>query len=124
MNSWRVGRTVKWVAFAAVAFVSFGLVFGYVVMLLWNALIPDLFNGPVLTFWQAVGLVVLSHILLRGGGGWHFRNGWRHSRWRRRFEEKLAAMSPEEREQFMEEWRHRCGTGWKDHTDKPSENHA
>lgn len=83
------------------------LVIGLVVMLLWNALIPELFNGPTLTFWQAVGLLILSHILLRGWG--HRGHGWRGDRWRHRFEEKLAAMTPEEREKFKEEWRRRCG---------------
>ena len=84
-------------------------VIGFVVMTLWNALIPDLFKGPVLTFWQAVGLLILCHILLRGWGRWRYSNGWHRDRWRKRFEEKVAAMTPEEREKFKEEWRHRCG---------------
>lgn len=83
------------------------LAIGLLVMLLWNALIPELFNGPAISFWQSVGLLVLSHILLRG---WGYRShGWRRDRWRHRFEEKLAAMTPEEREKFKEEWRRRCG---------------
>jgi len=87
------------------------LAIGFLVMGLWNALIPVLFNGPLLTFWQAVGLLILSHILLRGWGQWHYANGWRHDRWKHRLEEKLSAMTPEEREKFKEEWRHRCGWG-------------
>jgi hypothetical protein len=93
------------------------IVFGFVVMGLWNALIPELFKGPVLSFWQAVGLLLLSHILLRGWGS----GGWGHNRWRHRFEEKLAAMTPEERDKFKEEWRRRCG--W-DHGPDPKENKA
>lgn len=107
------------------AFVVLGAaVLGLVVMLLWNALIPDLFRGPQLTFWQAVGLLALSHILLRGWGRWRYANGWRHDRWRRKFEEKLAAMAPEEREKFKEEWRRRCGHGWGETADKPAETKA
>ncbi|HEX9615410.1 MAG TPA: hypothetical protein VGA55_07875 [Bacteroidota bacterium] len=83
------------------------LVLGYVVMFLWNALIPDLFAGPVLSFWQAVGLLVLSHILLRGWGRMYY--GGRSHSWRKRFEEKLASMTPEEREKFKQEWKERCG---------------
>jgi Ca2+/H+ antiporter, TMEM165/GDT1 family len=83
------------------------LVIGGIVMMLWNALIPELFKGPVITFWQAVGLLVLSHILLRGWG--HRGHGWSRDRWSHRFEEKLAAMTPEEREKFKNDWRHRCG---------------
>ena len=41
-------------------------VFVSVVMYLWNWLIPDLFNGPVITFWQAFGLILLSKILFGG----------------------------------------------------------
>lgn len=105
MRSWWVLKIAKFIAIIAVA----TLVLGLAVMALWNALIPDVFKGPSLTFWQAVGLLVLSHILLRGWGRWRYANGWRHKRWRHRLEEKLAAMTPEEREKFKEEWRRRCG---------------
>jgi hypothetical protein len=98
-------RILKGLAIAIVATV----VLGFVVMLLWNALIPDIFGAHQIGYWQAVGLLVLSHILLRGWGGWHYGHGWRHDRWKHRFEEKLAAMTPEEREKFKEEWRKKCG---------------
>ena len=42
------------------------------VMLLWNSLVPELFRGPSLQYWQAFGLLLLSRILfggLRGRGG-------------------------------------------------------
>ncbi len=103
MRPWWVMKVAKAIVIGSVAIV----VIGFLVMTLWNALIPELFGGPVLTFWQAVGLLVLSHILLRGFGGW--KHGWRHDRWKRRFEEKLAAMTPEEREKFKQEWKERCG---------------
>ena len=54
--------------FIAIAVVMFGI-FGFATMLLWNALVPDLFRGPLLTFWQAIGLLVLSHILFHSFGG-------------------------------------------------------
>jgi len=95
--------------FAAIIFGTLGI--GFVVMLLWNALVPELFNGPSISFWQGVGLLVLSHILLRGWGRWHYANGWRRDRWRRRFEEKMAGMTPEEREKFRQEWDSGCGWG-------------
>jgi hypothetical protein len=90
-------------------FIVATLLLSAVVMVLWNAVVPDLFRGPALNYGQAVSLLVLSHILLRGWSPWRHRNGWRHDRWRHRFEEKLAAMTPEERETFREEWRRRCG---------------
>ncbi|HWP82368.1 MAG TPA: hypothetical protein VNN76_06915 [Bacteroidota bacterium] len=105
MRPWWMWKIAKLLVVGVVAIV----VFGAVVMLLWNALIPDLFKGPEITFWQAAGLLVLSHLLLRGWAPWRYGNGWRRERWKRRFEEKLAAMTPEEREKFKEEWKRKCG---------------
>ena len=90
MKPWWIVKAAKFLVMAAVLVV----VLGGVVMYLWNWLIPDLFHGPTITFWQGMGLLVLSHVLLRGWGRWRYSNGWRHDRWKRRFEEKLAAMTP------------------------------
>jgi hypothetical protein len=103
MKYWYGPRAAK---FIVLAVVMVGLC-GAAVMLLWNALIPDLFHGPFLTFWQAVGMLVLTRIFFhcfygRGHGGWS------HRHWRHRFEAKLAAMTPEEREKFKEEYYHHC----------------
>ena len=53
----------RWVAKGAAFLVLVPILIGvlsWVVMSLWNALIPALFHGPLVTFWQAVGLLVLS----------------------------------------------------------------
>lgn len=105
MKRWWVGKIAAGIGF----FVAATLLLSLVVLLLWNALIPALFSGPVISYAQAIGLLVLSHILLRGWSPWRHRNGWRHDRWKKRFEGKLAAMTPEEREHFREEWKRRCG---------------
>ncbi|MGH9713722.1 MAG: hypothetical protein ACRD5M_10545 [Candidatus Acidiferrales bacterium] len=81
------------------------LVFSFVVMSLWNWLMPTLFGLHVINFWQALGLLVLSKILLGGfrgrpGGGMH---------WRRRMFERWEQMTPEEREKFRQGMRGRCG---------------
>ena len=120
MKRWWIAKVGKMVVFVGIGAVVLGLV----VMLLWNALIPDLFKGPELTFWQAVGLLALSHILLRGWGRWRYANGWHHDRWRRKFDEKLAAMTPEEREKFREEWKNRCGHGWEQRSGHGWENRS
>jgi len=55
------------------------VVFG--VQALWNWLIPELFNGPALNFWQTVGLFILSKILLTGvapGKQSHYKKDWRY----------------------------------------------
>jgi hypothetical protein len=99
-----MGRIAAGIAF----FVAVTGLLSVVTMLLWNALVPVLFHGPTVTFGQALGLLVLSHILFRGGGPWRHAGGWKHEGARRRLEAKMAAMTPEERERFRAEWR-RCG---------------
>lgn len=41
----------------------------YPIMLLWNGLLPELFGFKVITFWQAMGLCVLIHLLFPGSSG-------------------------------------------------------
>ncbi|HVI08438.1 MAG TPA: hypothetical protein VND65_09110 [Candidatus Binatia bacterium] len=100
-------RRIFWIAplaiLAIVAFVGLG---GYVVMHLWNWLLPALFGWRLITFWQAVGLLALCRILFGriGGRGFarpNFRQGWR-SRWEN--------MTPEEREKLRQNWRGRCSS--------------
>ncbi len=80
-------------------------VFSLVTMSLWNGLMPALFGLRAITFWQALGLLVLSRILL---GGFRGRPG--HSmHWRRRMHERWEQMTPEEREKFRQGMRERCG---------------
>ncbi|MFO1526770.1 MAG: hypothetical protein U1F16_12465 [Turneriella sp.] len=104
---WKLVKVVKF----AVIGTAFVAAFGALTMYLWNALIPDLFHGPVLNFWQACGLIVLSHILFRGGGFKH-GGGWHHRKWKQGFEAKLAAMTPEEREKFISRWDHWACCHW------------
>jgi hypothetical protein len=80
-------------------------VLGFVVMSLWNSLMPTLFSWHVITFWQAVGILLLSKILFGG-----FRGGPGHMRFRRRMMERWEHMTPEEREKFRHGMRGRCGS--------------
>ncbi len=81
---------------------------GFGTMYLWNWLVPLLFHGPVITFLQALGLLVLSKILFgsfgRGGRGFSGRR-----RWQRRMQERFANMTPEEKEKFSQQMQGRCG---------------
>jgi hypothetical protein len=57
-----------------------------------------------------VGLLLLTQILFRGVGRWRaYHHPAARDRWKHKLEEKLAAMAPEEREQFKAEWERRCG---------------
>lgn len=79
--------------------------FGYAVQGLWNWLMPAIFQLPVLTFWQAVGLLALSWIFF---GSWRgFRGHGSH--WRGRMRERWAQMTPEQREEFRKAMESRCG---------------
>jgi hypothetical protein len=49
----------------------FGLFFGWIVMLLWNWLMPSLFGLSAISYWQAFGIVVLAKILFGGIGHPH-----------------------------------------------------
>jgi len=72
-------RILKYVGFGILG-VGFVILTIYVVMCLWNSLIPILFHGPVLTFWQTAGLFLLSKILLTGiapGSHDHGKKDWR-----------------------------------------------
>ncbi|MFM9839564.1 MAG: hypothetical protein ACKVOQ_14950 [Cyclobacteriaceae bacterium] len=71
--------------------------FTFVTMYLWNWLVPELFHGPQINFWQTMGLFVLSKILFSGfGKGGHSHNG----KWRGYWKDKWQAMTPEEKEKF------------------------
>jgi hypothetical protein len=57
----------------ALKFIGFGILGAALVILaiwitmsLWNWLIPVLFHGPVITFWQTAGLFILAKILFAG----------------------------------------------------------
>ena len=100
MKGYRIARALKFVLFAAVAVT----VFSTVVMGLWNWLMPTLFGSRVITFWQALGLLLLSRILFGRFGGPGRRMHWRH-----RMMERWNQMTPEEREKFTEGMKERCG---------------
>ena len=96
-------RNKKWIFLVAPpAAVLIAALCGYVIESLWNWLVPALFTGAhLITFWQALGLLLLCRILF---GSWG-HNGSR----RRRRREHWEAMTPEEREQFRQNFRGRCG---------------
>lgn len=101
----------KWILKWVLAGIVFLLLLGAVTMLLWNWLVPSLFNGPELTFPEALGLLLLTKILFSGWGRGRCRNGGGPS-WRHRYYEKLSSMTPEERERFKSRMREKwCSPG-------------
>lgn len=95
MKGRRIARVLK---FVLVAFVA-AAVLGFVVMRLWNWVVPPVFSLHAISYGQALALLVLARILFGG-----FRRGFRGCgpgvHWRRRMMERWAQMTPEEREKF------------------------
>jgi len=97
---------IKRALFIPLAIAAGIFIFGGVVMLLWNGILPAILGIGTITFWQAIGILVLSKILFGGFGGGHGHpryHGGGHM-WR----EKWMHLSPEEREKMKAEWRSRC----------------
>lgn len=100
------------------------LLFSAVVMALWNAILPAVLGVKIITFWQALGILVLSKILFGGfgrRGGWN--RGGRHD-WKGGMREKWTNMTPGEKEKFKAEWKNRCGPRWQDRFQKNEETAA
>ncbi len=103
MRRFWVFRGLKFLVLAAAAVVVFGLL----VMGLWNWLTPALFGWKEIGFGQAVALLVLSRILFgRFHGPWARGMHWRHH-----MLERWEHMTPEEREKFRAGFHGHCGHG-------------
>ncbi len=101
MKRHRFLRALKFGLFGMVAVAAAS----FLVMSLWNVLMPGIFAVRAISFWQALGLLVLSKILF-GGFRPHAGGG---PRWRRRMAEHWEQMTPEEREKFRQGMRRGCG---------------
>jgi len=72
-----------------------------IVMWLWNAILPDVLGVQALSYWQAMGILVLSKILFGGFGGFRKHRNHEH---KRHFFNRMKNMTPEEREEFKHQW--------------------
>ncbi len=62
-------RSAVKIVFIAILIIAFILLFGYVFMWLWNWLMPDIFGLTTLSYWQAIGLLVMAKIIFGGFEG-------------------------------------------------------
>lgn len=62
-------RVFFWMVIGVVLAVLFALVFGFVVKWLWAATLTPIFNVSEITYWQAVGIVILARLIFGGFGG-------------------------------------------------------
>jgi hypothetical protein len=103
----RLQKMIFIVPAAILGILAFVVIGGEIVLHLWNWLLPPLFGWREITFWQAFGILALCRVLF-GGHGWRGRGG---SHFRRRMKDRFGHMTPEEREQFRQRMRERCGFG-------------
>lgn len=100
MKTNRIVRGVKIGLMALGAFAAFT----FLLMELWNWLMPQVFGWHRITYLQALGLFLLSKILFGG-----FRGGPGHrGPWSRKMRERWEQMTPEQREKFRKGL---CGYG-------------
>lgn len=101
-DEWWADRTTgeKIVVGIVLGLIGLGLLafFGWIVMQLWNWIMPLVFGLTTLTYWQTWGVLLLSCILFRGGrsGNGGSRNNRKRKReLRRAIREENAAIDEE-----------------------------
>jgi hypothetical protein len=82
-------------------FVGMAALITWILMLLWNWLMPLIFDLTTITFWQALGLLIMSKILFGGFGGGKKGGKWNGSHsgggWKHKFKHKWANMSGDDK---------------------------
>ena len=76
-------KKVLIVLFMVGVFISTSALFSFLVMLLWNAVIPDVFGLTVINFWQSAGILILSRVFF---GNFHHKK--RDKFWAKFYREK------------------------------------
>ena len=88
-----IGVRILIVIGGIIALAGFLVLAGFIVMWLWNWLMPKLFGLPLIGYWEAWGILVLSHILFGA------RPGAKHigeANRKRKLHDKLRAMHDSE----------------------------
>ncbi len=95
----REKNPLKWIMWGIIGIsiaALFALFLGFIVMYLWNWLMPIIFGLPSITYWQAWGLVILFHILFKGGSHGSYNNRDKShptphfaKNWKKKFHDKM-----------------------------------
>ena len=91
---WRYGLKMTFWFTAMVAIIALA------VMVLWNWLIPELFDGSMINYWQAFGILILARLLTGFG-----KHGSDH--WKAKMHNKWGALPNEEREKLRQKFKDR-----------------
>lgn len=97
-----------WILLGIVGGTALGALYIFATMSLWNWLVPLIFKGPVITFWQTAGLMLLVCMFGwvafgkgRGGCGGGCKSG-RHRHWKSKWNDKWESMSDEEKQKWKD----------------------
>jgi len=104
------GEIAGWIIFGVIGIAGLAILFGYIIMWLWNWLMPDIFGLTTITYWQAVGIFILFKILLGGCGGGSGGKGHRSSN------HSKSSCNKESKKDFFK-WKH-YDKFWKDEGDQ------
>lgn len=77
-------------------------------MSLWNAILPEVLNATTITYWQALGLFILSRILFGGFRCGGPARGVKPGFGRASIKEKFMNMTDAEKVAFKQRWKDRC----------------
>lgn len=81
---------------------AFLALISFIVMQLWNHLLPDILHVQPINIWQAAGIFILCKILFGFGKPRQF--GGNKTLFKSRLRERFKNMSPEERARFKEKF--------------------
>lgn len=105
-NSRNKNRSNHRIIFAAFLMLSL-LIKSALVMLIWNAVLTDLFHLSPISYLQSAGLLILCKILFGNFGFGRFGTSKRPFG-KPDFREKFMQMSDQEREKLRDKWQERC----------------
>jgi hypothetical protein len=97
----------KKMIFIPIFFIGMAAFVIWVLMLLWNWLMPDIFGLRLITFWESAGLLVMAKILF---GGFHagrkgcHKSGHHNGGWKQKFKKKWSSMSEEDKMKWQEKF--------------------
>jgi len=110
-----IGMVFVGVLFAA----GFALVFGFLVMWLWNWLMPALFGLGKITYWQAFGILLLAKLFF-GGFGSHGRepSDRFHDRFHPRWNDQRDREDADSWKHFRQFWKDEGKAGYEEYIRK------
>jgi len=102
-------KIAGWVILGIVGVSALAVLFGFIVMWLWNRLMGGVFGLPELTYWEAVGLLILAKIFFgsmhgEGGGGGKKKQKKDKSRRWENWDPENWDIDPEDCKHFRKYW--------------------